>query len=441
MTKGIHHLFCRHGALALALLLLWTLALPVSIRAADAFATPQFDRQWHADEATAPNFWGPLATAHEGQTEPYAGNSTGPVCDPAQPCRAVGLRDQRLVQYFDKGRMEITGGIVTNGLLATELVRGQIQVGDASFQPKTPPAIAIAGDADNTTPTYAQLATTASSLLAPASQRGGGVITVFINAQGSAEDGGGFAGISMSPKIDRYDLQTQHNVLGVFARYRDGVGFLTIGNAISEPFRASVTVGGKPTTVLVQVFERRVLTYTASNPDNFKVEMGNIGQHYYQWRYSSQSVASSATGAPPPAMSMAGSPDAEEADLLARINVYRQQNGTRPLALSPTLIRAARWMSGDMAANRRFNHTDSQGRDPFARMTNFGYTANTYKAENIAAGEATAAGTFAQWKGSAGHNMNMLSPHYTVIGIGRVQATPGDPYHWYWTTDFGGESG
>jgi len=28
-----------------------------------------------------------------------------------------------------------------------------------------------------------------------------------------------------------------------------------------------------------------VLTYTAANPVTFQVEMGNIGQQYYQWRY------------------------------------------------------------------------------------------------------------------------------------------------------------
>jgi Tol biopolymer transport system component len=37
--------------------------------------------------------------------------------------------------------------------------------------------------------------------------------------------------------------------------------------------------------VLVQLFERRVLTYTPSNPAGFQVEMGNVGQHYYRWRY------------------------------------------------------------------------------------------------------------------------------------------------------------
>src|SRR5947209_1229390 len=103
----------------------------------------------------------------------------------------------------------------------------------------------------------------------------------------------------MTPAIGAYDDVTQHNVLGVFADYRNRAGLLVIGYAISEPFRANVKVGGQQRTVLVQVFERRVLTYTGSNPDAFKVEMGNIGQHYYQWRYGGSS--SNGTGGPGPA--------------------------------------------------------------------------------------------------------------------------------------------
>lgn len=36
----------------------------------------------------------------------------------------------------------------------------------------------------------------------------------------------------------------------------------------------------------MQGFERRVLTYTPSNPTAFRVEFGNIGQHYLLWRYN-----------------------------------------------------------------------------------------------------------------------------------------------------------
>ena len=44
-------------------------------------------------------------------------------------------------------------------------------------------------------------------------------------------------------------------------------------------------VGGVERDVLLQCFERRCLTYTPSNPDGWKVEMGNVGRHYYAWRY------------------------------------------------------------------------------------------------------------------------------------------------------------
>ena len=38
--------------------------------------------------------------------------------------------------------------------------------------------------------------------------------------------------------------------------------------------------------MLVQVFERRVLSYNPANPQAFRVEMGNVGQHYFAWRYA-----------------------------------------------------------------------------------------------------------------------------------------------------------
>jgi len=49
----------------------------------------------------------------------------------------------------------------------------------------------------------------------------------------------------------------------------------------------TVRVGGTPVPVMVQLFERRVLSYTPTNPPGFQVEMGNIGLHYFQYRYLS----------------------------------------------------------------------------------------------------------------------------------------------------------
>ena len=39
--------------------------------------------------------------------------------------------------------------------------------------------------------------------------------------------------------------------------------------------------------VYIQAYERRVLTYVPSAPEGFQVQMGNIGAHYYDWRYKS----------------------------------------------------------------------------------------------------------------------------------------------------------
>ena len=60
-----------------------------------------------------------------------------------------------------------------------------------------------------------------------------------------------------------------------------------VGYPLSDPFWANIKVDGAQAWVLIQPFERRVLTYTPDNPAAWQVEMGNIGQHYYDWRYGS----------------------------------------------------------------------------------------------------------------------------------------------------------
>lgn len=408
--------------LGLALLMLFGGALPAG---AAAFADPAFQRQWEAGEATAPNVWGPVANALPGQWEPYTQAQDG----------------SRLVQYFDKGRMELTNGVVTNGLLATELVTGRVQVGDNAFENRPPPAIPVAGDPNGGGPTYATLAAT-GALFADAAENPAAASVYAFDARGTLLASAQPAGALAPPLATAaFDGPTRHNVIAAFAAYRATVGIATVGYARSEPFRATVTVAGMPRLVVIQVFERRVLTYTESNPDAFKVEMGNIGQHYARWRYPAGPPPATVAAPPSPAAPASGALDSEEADFLARINAYRSANGLGSLTLSPTLTRAAEWMSADMAANRYFDHTDSEGRDAFQRMCAFGYCAQTYKAENLAAGEATGAKTFEQWKNSPGHDANMRNPNYTVIGIARAPAAPGDPYGWYWTTDFGGVPG
>jgi hypothetical protein len=93
-------------------------------------------------------------------------------------------------------------------------------------------------------------------------------------------------------------------------------------------------------------------------------------------------------------------------------------------------------MSGDMGANDYFSHIDSLGRGPGQRANDYGYEGGV--GENIAGGTplGSAQAVFDAWKGSTGHNQNMLGSSYRVIGIGR-EYVPGSPYGVYWTTDFG----
>lgn len=259
----------RWRAVLGGMFLMVTLAVPVGApHAASGFANMDFAQQWQRDEALAANFWGPMSTARDGQSEAYGEADGG----------------ARLVQYFDKGRMELGhGGTVTNGLLATELVTGRLQTGDTRFVDRPSPAIPIAGDSEGGGLTYALLSTKGQALLDPGPRHLGGYMLSAVSSTGeiSARSGD-------PPPYARYALYefvTKHDVSQAFADYRNTVGEETIGLAISQPFFTTVQVAGQERDVLVQVFERRVLTYTDSNPDGFKVEMGNVGQHYYRWRY------------------------------------------------------------------------------------------------------------------------------------------------------------
>lgn len=130
--------------------------------------------------------------------------------------------------------------------------------------------------------------------------------------------------------------------------------------------------------------------------------------------------------------------DTEERAFFSLVNEHRQQNGVAAFqGVSISLTRAAQFHSDDMAQKDVFSHTLSDGTTWSQNLTNFGYTGGT-RAENIAAGNATADAAFTQWKNSPGHNTNMLNGDYRVIGIGRAYDAS-STYGWYWTTTFGGQ--
>ena len=150
-------------------------------------------------------------------------------------------------------------------------------------------------------------------------------------------------------------------------------------------------------------------------------------------------IASTALASPAQAVSY----NSEEIAFVQMLNDYRASNGLGALLVSDAASLACDRHNADMGKYGFFSHTTSGsdwfavGALPWDRMAACGYDYNTAMGENIAAGYASASAVFAGWKSSSGHNANMLSPKYNVVGVSLVQVS-GSRYGSYWTTDFGG---
>ena len=211
----------------------------------------------------------------------------------------------RVVQYFDKTRMEITDTeadpvnpwYVTNGLLAKELITGQLQLGHNRFWQGPPARVNVAGDPnDPNGPTYA----TFNALMGHQPLPLGWTIIQTVDRVGNVGANQGLASYGVTAAV--FVPETNHTVASVFWEFMHSEGriyqdggfrdgrlfenpFYATGYPLTEAYWTTVLVGGIPKLVLVQVFERRVLTYTPDNPPGWRVEAGNVGQHYYAWRY------------------------------------------------------------------------------------------------------------------------------------------------------------
>jgi hypothetical protein len=243
-------------------------------------ADQQIDRTW---------MWGPHGFT-EAMRESYA----------------EGHDHSREVQYFDKSRMEITTDpsvdpnsiwFVTNGLLVNELTTGRLQVGDNEFESHNPALGNVAGDPEGSSgPTYAALGLLRDVGPHPA----GEIITATVDHFGNVNDQPALS--SHGVTAAHYVEDTRHAVASVFWDFMHSAGlvyengqfvngqlfdnpFYATGFPVTEAYWTTVPVGNEPTLVLVQAFERRVLTYTPDNPEGWKVEAGNVGRHYFEWRY------------------------------------------------------------------------------------------------------------------------------------------------------------
>jgi hypothetical protein len=221
---------------------------------------------------------------------------------------------ERAFRHYDKGRMEIdprapkdSKWYIRGGTLVKEMVSGRVQLDEDGavrtlnpLRVATPADIPVVGDpvATDDTPTYATFTDYSSLSGFRSADRRGQYVTKLIDRDANTVQ---YDSGDPKAKIAQYESATGHNIPQAFVDYFNTTGIVqdangnrvterlfdpiyVFGYPITEPYWAKVMVGGKSKLVLLQLFERRVLSYTPSNAPAWQVEMGNTGLHYLSWR-------------------------------------------------------------------------------------------------------------------------------------------------------------
>lgn len=133
-----------------------------------------------------------------------------------------------------------------------------------------------------------------------------------------------------------------------------------------------------------------------------------------------------------------------EEQMLVEVNRYRAMGATCDtdvfgpavaLEMNPVIRIAARKHSQDMGVQNYFEHDSLDGREFGDRMQDEGFAGAYPWAENIAAGQPTAADATLGLMNSPGHCRNIMNPELRTIGIGYAYVE-GSRYGHYWTQDF-----
>lgn len=284
--RSLHVVFALILTVSLVAVAVPTPALAEDLDVSPDFATdpiPEIWAQADSEEARSDSgrswIWGP--SIRSATHEPYADSPGG----------------QRAVFYFDKARMEINDPdaswdsiwYATSGLLIREMMLGQIQVGDSTSIATEPADIPVTGDLSNNpdSPTYATL----GNLTVLGGQdenrdqnRIGDPVTNTLDSDGST-------GTMDNPPIDatfsHYNETLGFNVPDVFWDWMNDQPIdwrYIVGHPVTNAYWVDTVIGGEDAVVLVQAFERRVLTFNPGNDPQWQVEAGNAGLHYRSWR-------------------------------------------------------------------------------------------------------------------------------------------------------------
>ena len=279
----------------------------LELAAQPAFAAPDpaqtFRRLWQRNDA-------PVAAGRADRSWTWGpGPNTAPLfeqyTDPRLP------EGSRVVQYFDKGRMELNDPaadpsspwFVTSGLLPRELMTGSQQLGDTVFAAPRDSYLAAIGD-PGSFPAYPDLLPLYES---PGTVDPAEIGKPAVDLLGQDLRISSFADYAADPATVLVQGPNNHGVPRAFVDFQQQRGLIMDGGRATQgqvfdplfvfglPITPAVWVytriGGAVQPVLFQVFERRVLTYNPAHPAAFRVEMGNVGQHYHRWRYQPEQVS------------------------------------------------------------------------------------------------------------------------------------------------------
>jgi uncharacterized protein YkwD len=138
-----------------------------------------------------------------------------------------------------------------------------------------------------------------------------------------------------------------------------------------------------------------------------------------------------------PSLELSSVPGAPLGQLLVYLtNLERADHGAPPLKVASELMESAQFHSDWMADHNCFAHHCDGEPALTTRLDNAGYVNRVGWAENLAAGQTSAAQVVNEWMDSPEHRNNMLSTSYREAGGGYAFSGSAQYYH-YWTLDFG----
>lgn len=108
--------------------------------------------------------------------------------------------------------------------------------------------------------------------------------------------------------------------------------------------------------------------------------------------------------------------------VIALTNQERTTQGLSPVTYSEVLSRAAEAKARDMFTNQYWAHTSPTGKEPWAFITEAGYTYRV-AGENLARDFAVSDQVVAAWMASPTHRANIVSERYKEIGVAVVNGT------------------